>query len=469
MHCGPITLVPWANTAKEASNTSVRCSSSKEKLRPKSMGLILKILIYLHLFAAVQCVPQMSWLPCQFIDEHVFRNIEGHTETDLIHREAMLQFGQKGDAPVNPNAITFLVTGSKLDLRRYIDGVEVEQLECELRRYSTQGIHVRWPVKGAEEYNRWFSCTLKHTSGLFTIISFLRHPTDQPPSGQQDYHSWPAIADREIFTTTVVMVLQTQTPSVIVGLSTEQKLHCHFAVDHKTPNITVEWHFQHRGERAKLFSHTSRTGQVQGSGVGLKALAGGDASYKLPLTKMSSEGMYICSVSVMPLFASLDISLHIEEAPIVTLNVGPTLLMQEGQEQKVICEAEKYYPLDVEIVWYQGPAVSGQRVGAPLPKVLQNILLSSHRHNQDKTYSLSAFFYLQPTLSDSGRQYTCSVSHKSLRVPIRKSFILTVEEPSSWIFTLTVVFVLVILLVILCMMLPQLLSAGKRSVQKKPY
>ena len=110
----------------------------------------------------------------------------------------------------------------------------------------------------------------------------------------------------------VVMVLQTQTPSVIVGLSTEQKLHCHFAVDHKTPNITVEWHFQHRGERAKLFSHTSRTGQVQGSGVGLKALAGGDASYKLPLTKMSSEGMYICSVSVMPLFASLDISLHIE-------------------------------------------------------------------------------------------------------------------------------------------------------------
>lgn len=178
--------------------------------------------------------------------------------------------------------------------------------------------------------------------------------------------------------------------------------------------------------------------------------------------------------------------------------------MQEGQEQKVICEAEKYYPLDVEIVWYQGPAMSGQRVGAPLPKVLQNILLSSHRHNQDKTYSLSAFFYLQPSLSDSGRQYTCSVSHKSLRVPIRKSFILTVEgekkktthsyytviwqattqwqqrdisdvycnvmldpyfhcsEPSSWIFTLIVVFVVVILLIILVMMLPQLLSGEWR-------
>ena len=75
----------------------------------------------------------------------------------------------------------------------------------------------------------------------------------------------------------------------------------------------------------------------------------------------------------------------------------------------------------------QDPAVSGQRVGAPLPKVLQNVLLSSHKHNQDKTYSLTAFFYLQASLRDSGKQFTCSVSHQSLRVPIKKSFILTVE------------------------------------------
>lgn len=116
------------------------------------------------------------------------------------------------------------------------------------------------------------------------------------------------------------------------------------------------------------------------------------------------------------------------EPPRVSLNVGPTLTLQEDGEQKVICEAESYYPLDVEIVWYeQDPAVSGQRVGAPLPKVLENVLLSSHKHNQDKTFSLSAFFYLKASLRASGRQFTCSVSHQSLRVPIRKSFILTVE------------------------------------------
>lgn len=432
------------------------------------MGRILKILIYYYFCAGVHCVHQMSWLPCQFTDEHVSVNNEGHIETKLIPREAMLQFGQKGDAPVNPHALTFLVTGSKLDLRRYTEGVEPEQLECELRRYSTKGTHVRWPVLGAKEYNHWFSCNLKHSK--FTVTGFLRHPSDQPASGKQDYRNWPAIADREILTTTAAMVIKTETPSVKAGLGTQKRLHCQFAIDHKGPNVTVEWHSQRRGERVRLFSHTSRSGQTEGSGVSLKGLAGGDASYTIPFVKMTSEGMYICSVSVVPLDTSLDINLHIEEPPRVSLNVGPTLSLQEGGEQKVVCEAESYYPLDVEIVWYeQDPAASGQRVGAPLPRVLQNTLLSSHRHNQDKTYSLSAFFYLQASLRDSGRQFTCSVSHQSLRVPIKKSFILNVEEPSSWMFILSVGFIVLTLLVILYVMLPILHSARKKTVQKKPY
>ncbi len=78
--------------------------------------MLLTILIHCVSLPGVQCVHQMSWLPCQFTDEHVFVNNEGHTETQLIHREAMLQFGQKGDAPVNPHAITFLVTGKTCSL-----------------------------------------------------------------------------------------------------------------------------------------------------------------------------------------------------------------------------------------------------------------------------------------------------------------------------------------------------------------
>ncbi|KAK9520442.1 hypothetical protein VZT92_020327 [Zoarces viviparus] len=431
------------------------------------MSLILKILSYLCLCAGVQCVHQVSWLPCKFTDEHVFMN-DGLTETQHIHREAMLQFGQAGDTPVNPHAITFLITGSKLDLRRFVEDAEAEQLECELRRYSTGGMYVRWPFKGGHEYNRWFICILKHAK--FTVTGFLRHPSDQPPPGQQDYRSWPAIGDRETLTTSVAMVIKTQSPSVRAGLGSQQKLHCQFAVDHKAPNVTVEWHRQHRGERTRLFSYNGRTGRSEGSGVGQRSLAGGDASYNLPFAKMASEGTYICSVSVIPLFVSLDISLHIEEPPRVSLNTGPALSLQEGGEKKVSCDVESYYPLDVEIVWHvQDAAAVGRRVGAPLPKELQNVLLSSHKHNQDNTYSLTAFFYLEASLKDSGKQYTCSVSHQSLRMPIRKSFILTVEEPSSWMSNLLFGFVAVTLVVVLLVLLRYLHSARKRAVQKKPY
>ena len=106
------------------------------------------------------------------------------------------------------------------------------------------------------------------------------------------------------------------------------------------------------------------------------------------------------------------------------------LSLPEGGEQKFVCTAEGYYPLDVEIEWYhyqEAPGALNKRVGAPLPKRLENIVFSSHKHHMDKTYSLSAFFYLQASLGHSGSQFVCSVSHSSLRMPIRKSVTLTVQ------------------------------------------
>lgn len=111
------------------------------------------------------------------------------------------------------------------------------------------------------------------------------------------------------------------------------------------------------------------------------------------------------------------------ESPRVALSVGPALTLEVGVMQKVVCQVDNYYPLDVEIVWYK----QGQAAGSLLPTTIPNTLLSSHKHNLDKTYSLSSFFYLSASPSDSGKQFTCKVSHKSLRVDIKKSFILTVE------------------------------------------
>lgn len=91
--------------------------------------------------------------------------------------------------------------GSKLNLQRYIQGVEPHQVECGLHWHRLQNVHVRWPVQQASEFDNWLSCTIKHTNGDFLLTSFLRLPADQPPPTQGS-STWPAISDREMVTTT---------------------------------------------------------------------------------------------------------------------------------------------------------------------------------------------------------------------------------------------------------------------------
>ncbi|XP_016414122.1 tapasin-related protein-like [Sinocyclocheilus rhinocerous] len=420
-------------------------------------GLILALLCLG--VSGSQSLYDVQWLPCPFVDEKVHVNEEGHTETKYINREAVLQFGNVGDKPLHPT-ITFLVTASKVDMRRYLEGSE-DTLHCEIRRYSTGGIVMRWPTAGAQDHDVWFTCTIRHTQGLFVITTFLRHTTATPAQGQVDFLQWKIVNDRDLLSTSAAMVVLTRTPSVEVGFLKEPNLHCQFAVDHKLPNATVEWRLQRHGERSKLFSYSSRTGKIDGSGVAVKAIAAGNASFKLPPTRKHSEGTYICSVMVPPLYGSHDIPLTLSEQPRVSINVGSTLSMTLGKDQKLICDAEGYYPLDVNIEWYR--EVSG---GSPTPSFLKNVLYSSHRLHQDGTYSLSAFFYLQPGLEDSGYKYTCRVSHKSLLTPIRKSFYLIVTEPDSTMWYITVIGFIIAMLVIICYMLPQYL-AGRKAAKKR--
>ncbi|XP_056329688.1 tapasin-related protein isoform X2 [Danio aesculapii] len=364
-----------------------------------------------------QSLRDVQWLRCRFMDEKVHLNEEGHVETEYIHRESVLQFGKDGDSALHP-AITLLVTGSEVDMRHYLEG-SVDMIQCEIRRYSTGGIVMRWPVAGAQEYDVWFTCTLRHTQGL-VITTFLRHTPATPAQGKLDFLQWMKISDGDLLTTSAAMVVLTRTPSVEVGFLKEPELHCQFAVDDKLPKVTVEWKLQRHGKHIKLFSYSSLTGKSEGSGVTVKAIEGGNASLKLQPTRKRSEGTYVCSVKIPPLNGSHDIPLSISEQPRVSLNVPDALSMAAGQDKKVICDAEGYYPLDVNIEWY----LERHREN-PMPSFL-SVRHSSHRLNQDGTYSISAFLYLEPGLENSGYQYTCSVSHKSLLNPIKKSFFLIV-------------------------------------------
>lgn len=403
-----------------------------------------------------QSAYDVQWLPCQFQDETVQINDEGIKEVKFHHRNAGLQFGNSGDSPINPDAITFLVTTSKVDMRRYLEG-DKDSLECEIQRYNTKGIVMRWPGLGAQEHDVWFTCILHNSQGLFHLTTFLRHTP-----AQEGFQERIEIGDRELLTTTATMAVLTRTPVIHVGLMKEPILHCQFAVDHKQASVTVEWVHQRRGDRTKLFSYSSRTGKSEGSGVSVKTIAAGDASLKLLPTKQTSEGTYTCSVFIPPLHHNSDIVLNIQEPPRVTVNVGSTLSLTLGQEQKVVCDTQGYYPLDVTIEWLREPVGSGL-----LPQVLRNTLYSSHRHHQDGTYSLSAFFLLQPGLEDSGYKYTCRVQHQSLRTPIRKSFTLIVTEQDSTLWYILVFGFIIVMLGILKWMVPQFIDARRKAANKR--
>ncbi|KAI1890187.1 hypothetical protein AGOR_G00171100 [Albula goreensis] len=289
------------------------------------------ILLYsaLAVLSESQSLQEVGWVPCELVEEYNQPDSSGNIETHYKRRNAVLQFSHPGDSAVNPDSITFFVMASKVDMRKYVQA-GVEQVQCDIHRYNAGGIEARWPGPGAQEHDRWFTCTLRHSEGLFILTTFLRYT---PTVAQADDAKW-VIEDRDRLITTAAMLVMTRSPSVEVGLLREQILHCQFAVDHKQPELVLEWRVQKRGERSKLFSYSSRSGQSEGAGVSLRDIAAGLGSLRLPATTLASEGTYICSVYVPPLYGSHDLALHIVESPQVTLNVAAPCRCRWGRSRR---------------------------------------------------------------------------------------------------------------------------------------
>lgn len=85
---------------------------------------------------------------------------------------------------------------SKVDMRRYMEPTDKESLECEIQRYDTKQIVIRWPGIGAQENDVWFMCILHHSQGLFHLTTFLRHTP-----AQEGFQERIEIGDRELLTT----------------------------------------------------------------------------------------------------------------------------------------------------------------------------------------------------------------------------------------------------------------------------
>ncbi|XP_058857471.1 tapasin-related protein-like [Acipenser ruthenus] len=419
-------------------------------------------------FSACFTLKQSGRMMCSFVEEQYYLGESMGPEIQYLQRNALLLLNSPDTEEEraararefqHSGVITFLVKDPSLHVARHADE-DTDKLQCEMKRYSTAGIHVPWPGAGgvgSDTPDNWFTCTIKHRENQFSVTAFLR----QPPSPESELR----IGDTDTLRVSAVFVVHSGPTVVETALRRDVRLDCGFSVDHARPDVTVEWRLQLRGDRRKLFSYASRSGQAERleGEVSVAEIPRGNASLRLAGVTLKSEGTYVCSVYVPPLYSSQDIQLDIVESPRVSVSPSSSLTLREGAEEKLVCDIDGYYPLDVQVEWLR--EVPGER---RLPHVVKHILFTSHRHNMDGTYGISAFFLLRASLQDHGVDYTCRVSHKSLRVSIRKSVRLAVEAAPQ-IGTILLGFLFFVLLIMLAVLLKYLHKARETSNKKKPY
>ncbi|XP_028662531.1 tapasin-related protein-like [Erpetoichthys calabaricus] len=443
--------------------------------------LLLAGVIWHSEFSTSATLKEIHKVHCTLIEEHTYSGEKG-LEIEYLRRNAMLllksplteeDWRRHMRETEAANIISFVVKDAAVDISQHADD-DIDNLLCEIKRYSTAGIQVHWPGSATTNDNvdSWFSCTIKHKDDKFIVTSFLKQlpsPLDQSEEDTakvQDYNSVKPIRDHDTLVLAAVFIVYTRTPTIQQSLTRDATLDCGFEVDHSPADVMVEWRFQHKGERKKLFSYSTRTGMAEtlakGVSVSVKKIPKGVASLHLSSISIGNEGAYVCSVYVPPLYGSHDLQLEVIESPMVTIHSSKELVLQEGDIEKLVCEINGYYPLDVEVEWLR--EVPGKHL---LPFVVKNILFTSHRHYNNGTFGISAFFLLHASLIDDGVVYTCRVSHKSLRVPIRKKITVHVKALPSY-FMVYVVIVLIILVSLLIYLL-RTINKAKEAQKRKPY
>ncbi|XP_041052830.1 tapasin-related protein-like [Carcharodon carcharias] len=405
-------------------------------------------------------------LDCMFVEEK--QNEETQVLGPItVKRKALLLFG---DISTNEEAITFKVQESSLDIFQYVNEPP-DNLGCEISRYSTLGIHVPWPHQGKETIKDiWFTVTIKLLSSRFTATSFMRKI--EAPDSQQAKNSEAktdgedsAIGDTDTLLVQVTYIVHTSTPSIRTKLKQDLILDCGYKIDHST-DFNIDWRYQHKGNKRKLFSYNGRHEQVEhvekGVEVFMDQIKNGNASLRIRNIGIKDEGSYICSVYVPPLFGTHTIEVEIMESPIVLMSPN-SLSVKEGDEEKLTCEAGRYYPLDVTVKWLRQ---HGE--GHMLPVYMTNVIFSPHRRNMDGTYNMTSFFRFTASLRDNGVTYTCRVEHASLEKPIKRYIQVNVEaQPQILLFLLFLIMILIICTCVVALLI-QLKKVTERN-KKKPY
>ncbi|XP_014809214.1 PREDICTED: tapasin-related protein-like, partial [Calidris pugnax] len=372
-------------------------------------------------------------LPCVF---ETSKSIPLSRETELvrIHVRLLLRGTGSRDGqrlpPENlpPDKIpSFIVQESSGDILPYANE-DTEMLDCRISPYYTAGTQVVWPGRDirASSSDSWFTCTITHTGGKYTMTAFLVRDQEEKenPNPRQFL---PGIGEQFHFS--APLLVHSSPACCRSGLARDVWLPCTFSTDHPA-EVSVQWVLQQKGghrKRLLAYSGASRRGEglAPRAEMVLEEIPKGNASLLLRNIEVRDEGTYSCLVSVASLTLEQMIQLQIEEKPTVTINVN-SLSLVEGEQHELVCTVRHYYPHDIHVQWLREPKDSWK-----VPDVVKNVLSSSHRQSSNGTYSFSRYFLLTASLKDDGHRYTCWVDHASLPSPVRRSVAVEVREATS--------------------------------------
>ncbi|KAM4700094.1 tapasin-related protein-like isoform 2-T2 [Discoglossus pictus] len=383
--------------------------------------LLLILCLVLHGNQSIQDldVRERQILPCSF-ERPSSKSSQWMMGAEDTKLQAWLVF-RRSPGSFNEEDTLFIVKDSLLQWRLFLNEI-TDKLVCNIKKYFTDNIQILWPGIQTKDntMDSWFICTIKHTNNHFHLTVFFVRLSDK-----QLMEENVSSEDNRTLNVSATFMLSTQTPLVQTKLNGNVLLDCGFSVDHPA-DVTIIWTLKRKGVlKHDILSYDGARNiidyKIKGIVMKKEEIPKGNASLLLTNVNMDTEGLYSCSVSASSFYADQDIHVHIIESPTVTLNAD-SLLLEEGQEQKLLCDASNYYPLDVTIEWVREQ--SSQQL---IPTVVKHVLLSSHKYNSNGTYSLAGFFMLTATLQDNGAMFTCRVDHTSLKQPIRRRLRITVK------------------------------------------
>ncbi|XP_062834975.1 immunoglobulin gamma-1 heavy chain-like [Anolis carolinensis] len=217
-------------------------------------------------------------------------------------------------------------------------------------------------------------------------------------------------------------------PSPVIGLVYKDVvLHCNFTVQRsfKKEDVAVKWTMKKvvSGEDKPVFQFDGNytSSYRQGSLVNPAFLPYGMASLMLSNVTLMDEGIYTCTILVMPQYGNGNIQLKVRAQPTVQLSPQSVMTAAEG-EKTFSCHVRNFYPQRINVSWLVRK--HGSTHEAPLSSDICTGVPSSHGF--DGLFTVLSRVTQMVNETNNGSLYICEVQHESLKKPLRRNTTLLV-------------------------------------------